>query len=566
MLLFEGHGIPHPVLGDVLGDATAENARVRAVAHQFAARNGTSVAAEEAKIRTQAAARGVPAHTMASLLLDPKPPAKKTPPKPAPKITKKGDAKVAQLQAALRAAGARDAHAELPIVDGIMGPSTLSALNNLQSAFGRQPLTRAQVLNNIDFAISQVIAKATPTMETPDPPTAVAMPKQGGAVTAPVPLMDIGEFRCAKGICSPIATKTRARVVAFQQLLNAFPKLIVDRFPKGGPVETHSGKIGPETVGAFRVVVLARAARLRVPLESLNLPALTAENLAFQLDEVTAQLKAEREALAKSLVPGGGATDKPVAKIDDMANTAIGNRPFRCWVMALQVQLNRFGQGIVIEGVIGPNTVASVNTVMGLDLDARAVAGSVKSLTELVQKKAREQAVPEPPADAGGDAYSKCEMEITQPATDARLLPLPKAPAARGSSRRTRKAVRAPVAAPAPVATPTVEQPLPQPLNTSPPSIPTPPRSFTVPEEEFTPTSTLPRDESADANFDETIKVDVIEKVAPPVAVPGQPITVPLPVAPSRWPAAAYVGIGVGAAGALAFVGYALGRPKARRA
>jgi len=322
-------------------------------------------------------------------------------------------AKVAQLQRALIAARVPG----VGKVDGKFGPKTHMAVNAWLATVGRHSIEAAEVIANLDELIKAIEqAGISAGFKTPQPQgKKVEVPT---AVKAPSGAVQIGDFACRRGICVGMTPTAKLKATQFQTVLNSFPRQVVAQYPHARKIGID-GKIGNDTVQAARVVVQASNARSGDTTSSEQIASYTAETISDQIDKLlssfTAELPLQKERYA------GGISGQAVWTVTKKGNI-VGNARFRCTVMALQVQLNRFGQNLVVEGVIGPNTLVSVQTVVGgAKWTLRLIAENLEALARKVKTLGDAKGYPPPRSDAGGKAFAKCSLEITQPVTDSRI-------------------------------------------------------------------------------------------------------------------------------------------------
>jgi lysozyme family protein len=365
------------------------------------------------------------------------------------------DPKVLALQKALRAAGLTDAD-HLPIVaDGVFGKRTLEAVNKWLISRGRTPTTAVDIRQNIEEITLAIADVSVPLAAKTAKPDAARRPV-GVAAAAPRVGVIAGDFTCTTKLCRAKTLEAKAKAINLQKLLNQFPQAIITLYKDSRRVAAD-GIIGPATVEAVKAVLKVAAARQGLQLSQAELSALTLENVAIatSAEEIHKKINAELIEQRKLSAVGGKLADESVWRVDKKGNI-VGNNHFRCLVMALQVQLNRWDQQLKVEGVIGPNTIASVAAVVGGTWTKAMVAENLMPLIDRVRKLAEEKNMPPPRIEAGGKAFSKCVLETTQPVTDARVTP-------------EGQTVPGPTVPPAPRATATEDQPpIPPPVVTSP--------------------------------------------------------------------------------------------------
>lgn len=381
-------------------------------------------------------------------------------PKPRPAPIDPLRPKIIAFQNALRNAGAVDDKGRLPIADGVIGPSTLQAFNGLQSVYGRQALTTAEIRGNLDYATQRITDKAVSDAVNPRQSRATMTQAPTVASLASKKTL-VGDYVCKSGYCEGGNTVAKDKAIAFQKALNGFPPIVIAKFP-GAHLLRLDGKIGRDTVNAFKIVLLATAARTAKGVDKEEMDRITPEMIVAGIEDFTVAVlkeQSEQQKIAAQIADRqpGVMPDKSSWTLTAKGN-AVGNRRFKCFVMALQVQLNRYGQRLAVEGVLGPNTIASLNRVLRMTLTIAGAADSLEALVTRVREKADAEKVPPPPATAGGQAYSKCLQEISQPATDARIPEEHAHVAAAGLPTPT-----ATSPAPQPKPTPTKRQPLPGP-------------------------------------------------------------------------------------------------------
>jgi len=340
--------------------------------------------------------------------------------------------KIKLLQGTLRAVGIKDGRGLPPIVNGKFGPNTLAAVNNWMAAQRRNPLTAGEVLASIDDLIASMRTTA-PTVDRGQTPTAETRPIPTPETYQTVGRL-VGGFFCKPTpigtICKAQIAGVKQKVKQLQTLLNTFPGYIVRSYPRGKKIAID-GDIGPGTVEALKTVMMNSIARKRasaapqlsdVALPEMAVEQITAEGIASRLDLVIRQVAEEvplqKQVEAQSV--GGKTIAAPNWTVTTKGNI-VGNNTFRCLVMALQVQLNRFGQRLTVEGTIGPNTTSSTNKILGSNLTARSVASNLEDIVRRVKDIGDKQGLPQPPEDVAGRAFAKCALEVTQPASDSRV-------------------------------------------------------------------------------------------------------------------------------------------------
>jgi lysozyme family protein len=381
-------------------------------------------------------------------------------------------AKVRMFQQLLRTAGARDDHGRAPKVDGKLGPSTLQAAINLQKTYGNPPTPIAELRRRLrapsrepnalhdqlglDDAIAELKTLATSTMNKPQVPSGTARVKSTVSKLTPQKFTSgDGDFLCAAGVCQGRDEKTTGQIVALQQLLNSFPAAIVAQYPKGKPLVVD-GKLGPSTLTAIKVVTRMRAASLHKAAPA-DLDQITPQLITSAIDKFTAgiadALPELQHFVASATAQEVATVLRPTFHVVPKVGTAVGNRTFRCLVMALQTQANRLGQHLKVDGVLGQNTVASINKILGRSETAEEIASAIQARAVELRTAADHAGAPPPPAAAMKLAISKCAIESKQPVVDARLF----------KQGTQTVAVKAPTPAPPVVPTPTAAQPIPTP-------------------------------------------------------------------------------------------------------
>lgn len=360
------------------------------------------------------------------------------------------DPKVKLLQQALRRAGGKDDRGLLPVVDGKIGPSTTQAVNYIRLANpggGMPPvdavtLNQKQVLAYIEPITAWIVKNAVPSINVvPKPitktnPTPTILQQKQAATGA-------GDFSCVGQVCRPNDTASRNKAVSLQRLLNQFPPSVIKRFPKGQRIGVD-GVIGSDSQAAVRAVIVAQGERQNLHVDAAILASKTPQYIATHLDEaigfVTKELAEQLKPVAPrapviALPPDHPAANSLVFHIltsGPGTGNAVGDEKFRCMAMAMQAQLNRLGQKLGVDGVIGKNTLASVAKVLKVrlsDLAIRDVARDLEQYVVRVREAADRAGAPAPPRATMKAALDKCKIEKTQPVVDGRyfagtLLPI----------------------------------------------------------------------------------------------------------------------------------------------
>lgn len=370
------------------------------------------------------------------------------------------DARVARLQKALRAAGIRDDRGKLVAADGIFGKHTLAAVNNWRASQRVPAMTARQVIDSLDDLTEAIARFSVPAAQRTLRPEA-ARSAQPASIRQPSEGTRVGEFVCAQGNCRPATQDAMVKARQLQTLLNQMPPHVVAAYPRGKPLRVD-GIIGAATVTAMRAVIGAAEGRKKAeaaqrgeapPSDAVSQATVTPESIASSIGPYIERTSAEL--LLQRQLAAGQVASKSVWKVTSRGNV-VGNNRFRCLAMGLQVQLNRFGQRLAVEGVIGPNTTTSVERVLGGKWTPSTIAANLEALAFQVKRLADEKGLPPPSPGAGGAAFAKCATEVTQPSTDARVIAI--------SPQGQQAVTREPTTAPPPTPTPTEQQPLPPPL------------------------------------------------------------------------------------------------------
>lgn len=359
-------------------------------------------------------------------------------------------AQVKQLQTALRASGAKDARGRLPAVTGKLDDSTVEATqtwNALVMGTNSPLLNRTMILANLTGIINQIATHNVPH-ETQAARPQASMPSASVVSTIkPLPA-NVGPFACMAGTCRPINEEAKQRAIALQWAINRLPAKA-----RGGAPLTQSGIIDAATLRAYRNAVTASAARNHTtpaPRAADLTTEWIASNLGVAINAITRDLAAVTQPaqVPTPKSPPGTPANVPVFQIQH-SGAATGNAIFRCAAMALQVQLNRLGQRLVVDGTIGENTRKSLEALEKKPWTIREIAESVMDLAKNISALADNHGAPAPPASVFAMAKAKCALETGSPLVDARYF-------AAGP-------VSVPTAAPPPTRTPTDMQPLPVP-------------------------------------------------------------------------------------------------------
>ncbi len=354
--------------------------------------------------------------------------------------------KVKQLQRALRAANAKY-NGRLPVVDGKLGTNTIGALQSLWKRTRGVIPSVQDITDNIDGFIAEIEQTQMATVVKTAPSTATTRAKSTVKQGAIVPkgAEEVGDFTCKNGVCVGNTEAARTKAMSLQNLLNA-AGMTND---KAQPL-VADGKIGKNTAEAMKQLV-RRVAALKgeiLPTTTLSAyrPEVMVQGMAIVLDTVRQYLgRRTTEFETAKIAPPTGPLSYQVT-----SGVATGNPVFRCYVMALQAQLNRLGQKIEVNGVLGQNTVLSVNAVMTKgnpawkSLGVEQIAFSVEAIIVGVRQAAAAAGAPPIPESILNLAKTRCALEQTQPIVDARLF--------------TSGAVVGPTPAPAPTPTPQHEQ------------------------------------------------------------------------------------------------------------
>lgn len=374
-------------------------------------------------------------------------------------------AQIIRLQRALRAVKQK------VTVDGKLGPQTLTAVRNWQVARGRisevENTTYETIAVFYDALMERLTATASPasmptasrsarpTAEVKRPPSVETKARE---VVLPKGAAPVGDFSCKAGVCTAMSDQAAKTAIALQSMLLAFPPAVVRAFPAKFRVD---GKLGPHTVQAVVAVLRAAAKREGRAIDEKELATLReagAEGVAKNIDQILSRVTAEQK--LQALAAAQGEQGGPGLTFKILKNgTAAGNEAFRCYSMALQVQLNRMGQRLGVDGVVGRNTVLSVNAVFGAAaqaqgkpwraVDVRGIAEGLQTFISTAKTIADKAGAPAPDPRTMRAAIAKCRLETKQPVVDSRLF--------RGEP------VVTPTAPPPPAPAPTVAQPVPRP-------------------------------------------------------------------------------------------------------
>jgi hypothetical protein len=329
--------------------------------------------------------------------------------------------KIAQLQRALRSAAAKDDRGHLPSVNGHMDSVTVEALNNLmhnrRSAF--QGASPSEILVNMDRLISEISKNAigatehsaTPTAGTRmhnDHPSAYTV-RVGKATieerhVAPKGSAIVGHYTCTGGICVGNSVDARAKSLILQRLLNMFPPSIT-----GQPL-IADGKIGNNAAAAFNAVLAHAAARQNQSPPTPVPPENIVRDIEAYIDALNEELPFARQT--------GGSPTSPLLYTAQANGNITGDPQWRCYVMNLQAQLNRFGHRISFDGVIGKHTSAAVQSALGGSWNPLAVAKAMPKLIVMVKQLADRKKKPPVLASTISLINAKCGLEVTQPVED----------------------------------------------------------------------------------------------------------------------------------------------------
>jgi lysozyme family protein len=373
-----------------------------------------------------------------------------------PRLSK---AQIVALQRALTRAG------HPTPADGKLGPKTLTAVRNWQAARGRISEVENTTYDTISVFYKSLMTeltrgdaqaatgaqKPTPTGATKPVATANTQARQ---VVLPKGYAPVGDYGCKAGVCKPMSDQAAKTAVALQQLLLSFPPGVTRYYPAGFKVD---GIIGAHTTDALKQVLRAAARRKGVSVDEKLMKEITAANVVGNIDSYVSSLTSERQLQVAVAAQGATAGPGLVYKMSPKG-TATGNEAFRCYGMALQVQLNRMNQRIALDGVIGQNTAASVNAVFGdaarklgkpwVPLTVQGIANELQDMIKTAKSIADRSGAPAPDPRTMRMAVAKCKLESKQPVVDARLF--------------QGEPVTTPTAPPSPVPAPPGTQPVPQ--------------------------------------------------------------------------------------------------------
>lgn len=334
---------------------------------------------------------------------------------------------VRRLQRALRAAGVKDNRSLPPPVTGQLDEATVAAVNQwnaLTRGTTAQVLTRETILLNLDTILARLEAGHQAVARRSVQPTAARAATVAAGKGRAVALR-VGNYDCKGDLCTPVDALAKEKAVAFQRALN---QVALAAHRKLLPL---TGNLGPQTAAAYQVAVRAASAQKNInpPLDlaSRDGPWL-ASHLDLALADVVgsvAQTSQPTRTPVLQVAPEVAPPTQPAFQLHQTAHggAATGNAAFKCVAMAVQVQLNRFGQRLRIDGTIGPNTLASLKRVLGGDhWTLQSVAREVAAFARQVSDLADAKGYPPPPADAYALARVTCALESSSPLTDARYF------------------------------------------------------------------------------------------------------------------------------------------------